>query len=225
MTRSGLCLVAATSLFYAPAAGLSRDGSPEAEGKASVSDIFQEVDEEVRREQLKKLWERYGIFLIAACVLLVVAVGGWRDLRMVGGQEGRRGRHRLPGRGRAGRRRQEQGGRGGLRQAGRRAARRAIACSPSSARRPRWRAATRTRRSRSTTSLPPTAASAGCCRILRRSAPARILVDTAPYSEIAQRLEPLTASGPDVPPQRPQHARARRPGAPRIRPRCASGPT
>ena len=43
-----------------------------------MSDIFQEVDEEVRREQLKKLWERYGTLLIAACVLLVVAVGGWR---------------------------------------------------------------------------------------------------------------------------------------------------
>jgi len=25
-----------------------------------VSDIFNEVDEEVRREQLKKLWEQYG---------------------------------------------------------------------------------------------------------------------------------------------------------------------
>jgi hypothetical protein len=43
-----------------------------------VSDIFQEVDEEVRREQLKKLWERYGVVIIAACVLLVVAVAGWR---------------------------------------------------------------------------------------------------------------------------------------------------
>jgi hypothetical protein len=43
-----------------------------------VSDIFQEVDEEVRREQLRRLWERYGALLIAACVLLVVAVGGWR---------------------------------------------------------------------------------------------------------------------------------------------------
>jgi hypothetical protein len=43
-----------------------------------VSDIFSEVDEEVRREQFKKLWERYGIFLIAACVLLVAAVAGWR---------------------------------------------------------------------------------------------------------------------------------------------------
>lgn len=43
-----------------------------------MSDIFREVDEEVRREQLKRLWERYGGLLIAACVLLVVAVGGWR---------------------------------------------------------------------------------------------------------------------------------------------------
>jgi hypothetical protein len=43
-----------------------------------VSDIFREVDDEVRREQLKKLWERYGGLLIAACVVVVVAVGGWR---------------------------------------------------------------------------------------------------------------------------------------------------
>lgn len=43
-----------------------------------VSDIFQEVDEEVRREQLKKLWERYGNYVVAAAVLLVAAVGAWR---------------------------------------------------------------------------------------------------------------------------------------------------
>jgi hypothetical protein len=43
-----------------------------------VADIFQEVDEEVRREQLKKLWDRYGIFAIGAAVLLVLAVAGWR---------------------------------------------------------------------------------------------------------------------------------------------------
>src|SRR6476469_8323399 len=54
-------------------------GTPgEAEGTRSVSDIFSEVDEEVRREQLKKLWERYGSLLIAACVLLVAEVAGWR---------------------------------------------------------------------------------------------------------------------------------------------------
>jgi hypothetical protein len=43
-----------------------------------VSDIFQEVDEEVRREQFKKLWARYQGFVIAAAVLIVLAVGGWR---------------------------------------------------------------------------------------------------------------------------------------------------
>jgi len=43
-----------------------------------VADIFQEVDEEVRREQLKKLWDRYGNLLIAACVLVVAGVGAWR---------------------------------------------------------------------------------------------------------------------------------------------------
>jgi hypothetical protein len=43
-----------------------------------VADIFQEVDEEVRREQLKKLWERYGYYFIAACVLVVVGVAAWR---------------------------------------------------------------------------------------------------------------------------------------------------
>src|SRR5271170_3007090 len=44
----------------------------------SVSDIFQEVDEEVRREQLKKLWERYGTYIIAVLILVIVGVGGWR---------------------------------------------------------------------------------------------------------------------------------------------------
>jgi hypothetical protein len=43
-----------------------------------VVDIFQEVDEEVRREQLNKLWQRYSIFVIGAAVAIVFAVAGWR---------------------------------------------------------------------------------------------------------------------------------------------------
>ena len=43
-----------------------------------MADIFHEVDEEVRREQLKKLWERYSIHFIVLAVLIVAAVGGWR---------------------------------------------------------------------------------------------------------------------------------------------------
>lgn len=43
-----------------------------------MSDIFHEVDEEVRREQLKKLWDRYAPLLIAAAVLVVAAIAAWR---------------------------------------------------------------------------------------------------------------------------------------------------
>jgi hypothetical protein len=43
-----------------------------------VADIFHEVDEEVRRDQLKKLWDRYSIYLIAAAVLFVAGIAAWR---------------------------------------------------------------------------------------------------------------------------------------------------
>jgi hypothetical protein len=43
-----------------------------------VSELFDEVDEDVRRDQLKKLWDRYSIYIIAAAILLVASVGGWR---------------------------------------------------------------------------------------------------------------------------------------------------
>ncbi len=43
-----------------------------------MADIFHEVDEEVRRERLKQLWDRYGILLIALAVLLVAGIGAWR---------------------------------------------------------------------------------------------------------------------------------------------------
>lgn len=43
-----------------------------------MADIFNEVDEEVRRERLKQLWARYGNVIVAAAVLIVIAVGGWR---------------------------------------------------------------------------------------------------------------------------------------------------
>lgn len=43
-----------------------------------MADIFNEVDEEVRRERLKQLWDRYGIFVIALAVLIVIGIGGWR---------------------------------------------------------------------------------------------------------------------------------------------------
>jgi hypothetical protein len=43
-----------------------------------VSELFDEVDEDVRRDQLKKIWDRYSIYIVAGALLVVIAVGGWR---------------------------------------------------------------------------------------------------------------------------------------------------
>jgi hypothetical protein len=43
-----------------------------------VSELFDEVDEEVRREQLRKLWDKYSFLIIGLMVLIVAGVAGWR---------------------------------------------------------------------------------------------------------------------------------------------------
>ena len=43
-----------------------------------MSDIFREVDEDIRRDQLKKLWDRTAPWVIGAAVLIVVATAGYR---------------------------------------------------------------------------------------------------------------------------------------------------
>jgi hypothetical protein len=43
-----------------------------------VSELFNEIDEDVRRDQLKKLWDKYSIYIVAAALLIIAAVGGWR---------------------------------------------------------------------------------------------------------------------------------------------------
>jgi hypothetical protein len=43
-----------------------------------VTELFDEVDEEVRREQLKKLWDKYSLYFIALALLIIAGVGGWR---------------------------------------------------------------------------------------------------------------------------------------------------
>lgn len=47
-----------------------------------MSDIFREIDEELRRENLRQLWSRFGKYIIGVAVLAVVvtaAVMGWRE--------------------------------------------------------------------------------------------------------------------------------------------------
>jgi hypothetical protein len=52
-----------------------------------VSELFDEVDEEVRREQLKKLWDRYSIYIVAGALLIIAAVGGWRGYQYLEGEK------------------------------------------------------------------------------------------------------------------------------------------
>lgn len=43
-----------------------------------MSDIFREVDEDLRREQFKKLWDRFGTYVLGAAVLIVLVVAGYK---------------------------------------------------------------------------------------------------------------------------------------------------
>ena len=44
----------------------------------SDESLFREVDEEVRQEQFKKLWARYGSAIIGACLVVVAGVAGFK---------------------------------------------------------------------------------------------------------------------------------------------------
>ena len=43
-----------------------------------MTDIFREVDEDIRRDQAKKLWDRFGPYVIGVAILIVVATAGYR---------------------------------------------------------------------------------------------------------------------------------------------------
>lgn len=54
--------------------------------------FYREVDEELRRDQLKTYWERFGKLVIAGIVLVLAAIGGfiwWQDQKVVkAGEQG-----------------------------------------------------------------------------------------------------------------------------------------
>jgi hypothetical protein len=159
-----------------------------------VSDIFQEVDEEVRREQLKQLWDRYGTLLIAACVLLVVAVAGWRTYEWLEAKKAAEA-------GTAFQAAIALSSEGKNKEAEEAFAKLAASGTSSYRMLARFREAAEVARrdpSAAVAIYDQLAADSSFGRDLQDLAALRagtILVDTAPYSEIVQRLEPQTAAG------------------------------
>lgn len=48
-----------------------------------MADIFQEIEDDLRHEQYRKLWQRYGSWVVGAAVLLVLATAAyvaWREI-------------------------------------------------------------------------------------------------------------------------------------------------
>jgi hypothetical protein len=158
-----------------------------------VADIFQEVDEEVRREQLHKLWQRYGNLIIAACILVVAAVGGWRGYEWWQAKKAAESGAAFENAvtlAETGKHQEAEAAFAKLATDGS-AGYRALA---------RLREAAelaQTDRPAAVKAYDEIAADGGVGPVIQQLAAVRagiLLVDTAPYSEMRQRLEPLTAT-------------------------------
>ncbi len=44
----------------------------------SESEVFREVEEEMRRDQMRRLWDRYGTLVLGVAALIVIGVAGWK---------------------------------------------------------------------------------------------------------------------------------------------------
>jgi hypothetical protein len=158
-----------------------------------VTDIFQEVDEEVRREQLKKLWERYGTYFIAACIVIVIGVGAWRGYEWWQAKQAAQSGAAF-----------EQAVK--LAELGKHQEAAAAFTKLSADATPGYRVLARLReaaelattdRKTAVAAYDAIAADNRAGQVVRDLAAVRagyLLVDTAPYSEILQRLEPATAA-------------------------------
>ena len=158
-----------------------------------MADIFQEVDEEVRRERLIKLWQQYGNLIIALCILIVAAVGGWRGYEWWQNRKAAESGAAFEAAVRlaeAGKHQESE------------AAFAKLAADGSAGYRPlaRLREAAElagTDRAAATKAYDEIAADRNAGQVIQDLAALRsgfLLVDTAPYSGIRQRLEPQTAA-------------------------------
>ncbi len=43
-----------------------------------MSDIFNEIEEDIRKDRAKRMWDRFGKYVIGGAIVLVLGVAGWR---------------------------------------------------------------------------------------------------------------------------------------------------
>lgn len=158
-----------------------------------MSDIFNEVDEEVRREQLKKLWDKYGLFVIALAFLVIAGVGGYRAYDWY--------QTRLAGE--AGSAFEDAAK---LSAEGKHAEAEAAFAKVATEGTPAYKVLARMREANETASRDPNAAVAIYDQLARDGSlgptfqdlatlrAGYLLVDTAPFADLSKRLEPLTAA-------------------------------
>jgi hypothetical protein len=158
-----------------------------------VSDIFREVDEEVRRERLEQLWKSYGNHIMAAALVVLACVGAWRGY--VYWEE---------------RKAAEAGAAyeaaSTLAEAGKHSEAEAAFAKLASEGTPGYRSLARFREAAQLGLSDPKAAVAAYDALAKDASLAQpmqdlaavraalLLVDTAPYQELRSRLEPLTAA-------------------------------
>ena len=158
-----------------------------------MSDIIREVNEELRRERIEKLWQRYGGYVVGAAILIVLVVAGWRGWEWYTAREAAKSGARFE----AALQLVNEGKRFEAE-----AAFNAIAADGTSSYRllARFRAAAeaaKTDPAAGVVAYDALAADGSIEAILRdlaRLQAGRILVDSAPVAEIADRMEPLLAA-------------------------------
>jgi hypothetical protein len=159
-----------------------------------VSELFDEVDEEVRREQLKKLWDKYSVLIVALAVLVVAGVGGWRGYQYLEAKKAAEAGDafdkavELADQSKRGEAETAFSDLAGKAPSGYRMLARFRAAAEAAAREPQGAA-------KMFDDIAADRSIGGDFRDLARIKAAGLLVDSASYQDMVQRLEPLTAAG------------------------------
>jgi hypothetical protein len=159
-----------------------------------MADIFNEIEEDLRRERVRKVWDKYGRYIIALALLIVASVGGWRGYEYYRQQQAEAAGGRL----------QDALV---LASAGKTSEAEASLASLERDAPTGYRLLARFRLAAETAKRDPAAAvkaydglaaDGSIGSVLQGLAKVRagyLLVDTAPYADLAARMEPLAGSG------------------------------